>query len=381
MLVLSRGNDDGNVVLTVNVPDHKLYSDYLDQLISAEPPNLLTPKFASMILAGTSEVVIAKELFREVLDSSRRIRAVHEAKSHMLPEGPRDILSQKVKTIEELLTSIQEDIEKFHELSGENAGLHRHLLRESNSYVPNIVFRVVRQICALFQELKQSVQEYAIIVAEQQIHGGSIVFEAPKAQLSLLVSSTVLDLRDLRGALTHSLRERGYHVMSAELGTIPVDASLHSYDTCLAAARACDCLIGIIDGRFGVELPDGRSVTQAEIDAALEYNRSVLIFIRRSVWDAKEVYKAYMPSSGFVATKIVSDSRVFALIDSVCQRPHGNWVFLFDDSGDILRILDQQLPIIAKRLGSRMMVTGSDLERWKLAPAIDVRDAIDTPEN
>jgi|GEM_PF-5234284 len=143
-----------------------------------------------------------------------------------------------------------------------------------------------------------------------------------------------------------ALEDDGHVVLASEAGTIPVDFQKHSYDACLAAATECDCLIAIIDGRFGGLMPDGKtSITQAEIEAALTGNRAryMLVFVRQSVWDAKEVYKAYMKSGAkFQGTKIVSDERVFQLLDWIRTRKTGNWIFQFNTLADILRIVKLQ---------------------------------------
>jgi hypothetical protein len=83
--------------------------------------------------------------------------------------------------------------------------------------------------------------------------------------MKVFISSTVHDLKDLRASLQEWLEGRGYTVLASEDGTIPVDSSKHSYAVCLEAARDCDCLVAIIDGRFGGVMPDGkRSITLAE---------------------------------------------------------------------------------------------------------------------
>src|ERR1700744_4959049 len=71
-----------------------------------------------------------------------------------------------------------------------------------------------------------------------------------RKKMKIFISSTVHDLKDLRASLQQWLEGRGYTVLASEDGTIPVDSSKHSYAVCLEAARDCDCLVAIIDGRF-----------------------------------------------------------------------------------------------------------------------------------
>lgn len=161
----------------------------------------------------------------------------------------------------------------------------------------------------------------------------------------IFISSTIYDLRDLRNALKVGLVQRKYEVLANEDGSIPVDSNLHSYDSCIAAAKECDCLVAVIDNRFGGVMPDGeKSITQAEIEAAIDAEKSVYVFVRKSTWDAKEIYKRYMAAgNGFEPTKLVHDPRVFELIDWVRNRHTGNWIFQFDTPEDILEILDYQI--------------------------------------
>jgi len=163
--------------------------------------------------------------------------------------------------------------------------------------------------------------------------------------MKIFLSSTLYDLRDLRNIVETELIEDGHHVLASESGTIPIEAGKHSYDLCLKAAEQCDCLVAIIDGRFGGLMPNGvQSITEAEITAALIHNRCVLVFVRQAVWDAKEVYKKYMASgTKFHQTKIVTDPRVFELIDRLRGKDTDNWLFQFNLPKDLLAQVRNQL--------------------------------------
>jgi hypothetical protein len=163
--------------------------------------------------------------------------------------------------------------------------------------------------------------------------------------MKVFISSTVHDLEDLRASLQEWLEGRGYTVLASEDGTIPVDSSKHSYAVCLEAARDCDCLVAIIDGRFGGVMPDGkRSITLAEIEEAFDHERRVWVFVRKAVWDAMAVYKPYKADGvPFHSSSIVSDERVFQLIDDLRRRPTGNWLFTFRTAPDLIETLRVQL--------------------------------------
>lgn len=161
----------------------------------------------------------------------------------------------------------------------------------------------------------------------------------------LFLSSTIYDLRDLRNAVQTALSKEGYKVLASEAGTIPIDSSKHSYAICIDAARQCDCLIAIIDGRFGGVMPDRKtSITQAEVEAALDNGRQILFFVRQGVWDAREIYKAYKKAGQpFLPTRLVEDERVFEVIDAIRKRRTGNWIFQFNLPDDLIKTVLFQL--------------------------------------
>ena len=164
----------------------------------------------------------------------------------------------------------------------------------------------------------------------------------------VFLSSTIYDLKDVRNTVQKALRDQGYAVLASEDGSIPIDSSKHSYAICLKAAKNCECLIAIIDSRFGGVMPGSMvSITQAEVEAALDQGRQVLIFVRQAVWDAKEVYKAYKSKGHpFVPTKLVDDERVFDLINAISKRARANWIFQFNLPDDLIAKILFQLESI-----------------------------------
>jgi hypothetical protein len=167
-------------------------------------------------------------------------------------------------------------------------------------------------------------------------------------KMKIFLCSTIYDLKDLRNAVEQALRDDGYIVLASESGTIPVDVHKHSYEICLTAAADCDVMVAIVDGRFGGTMPDGKkSITLTEIETAIEAKKQVLVFVRQSVWDAKEVYKRYMSTGQpFKPSKIVSDERIFELIDTLRRRKTGNWLFQFTTTTDIIRQVRAQISML-----------------------------------
>jgi 5'-deoxynucleotidase YfbR-like HD superfamily hydrolase len=166
----------------------------------------------------------------------------------------------------------------------------------------------------------------------------------------VFLSSTVHDLRDIRDIIQSNLGQQ-YAVLASDAGTIPTDSSKNSYDICLDAAKECDFLIAIIDGRFGGLMPDGiRSITQGEIETALDNDKQVYVFVRQDVWNACLIYRTYKKAGlPFAPSPIVTDERVLTLIDSIRTRPRGNWIFQFNGPSDLIVTINKQLEAAQKQ--------------------------------
>lgn len=162
---------------------------------------------------------------------------------------------------------------------------------------------------------------------------------------SVFVSSTIHDLQHLREGIQAFLERHGCRVLMSEKGTIPVDSTKHSYTACLDAAKECEVLIGVIGRRFGGAIPDStKSITQSEIEMALDHGKGrVLVFVDKSVWDAREILKPYLAIDDFRPSKIVDDKRVFDVIEAIHRRKKGNWIFTYRDYNEICQILRRQL--------------------------------------
>jgi Domain of unknown function (DUF4062) len=73
--------------------------------------------------------------------------------------------------------------------------------------------------------------------------------------MRIFLSSTILDLRDLRDALVTSLKADGHQIIASEKGTLPIEPGKHSYEQCLKAASECDCLVAVSMGVLEVSTP------------------------------------------------------------------------------------------------------------------------------
>lgn len=167
---------------------------------------------------------------------------------------------------------------------------------------------------------------------------------AESSRGTCFISSTIHDLKDLRDILDLELSRVGFEMLLSEKGSIPADSSKHSYDACIDAAKSCDLLVAIIDGRYGGDVPGtGKSITQTEIEAALDAGRQVRVFVRKGVWDAKEVLRPYFKEGyDFLPSEVVKDKRVFDVVDALKVRDTGNWMLEFYDAREVLHKLAKQ---------------------------------------
>lgn len=161
----------------------------------------------------------------------------------------------------------------------------------------------------------------------------------------VFLSSTIHDLKHLRDAIYDQLIIRGYEVIASEKGTLRVNSNSHSYQNCIDRAKQCDYLLAIIGGRSGGWVTDlNISVTHAEINAAIEAKRKVMVCISQSVSDAMQVYKAYLkhPGLSFAKTSVVHDAGVLSLIEKITRNVNHNWIHFYYTADDILTFFDRQ---------------------------------------
>src|SRR5262245_59530102 len=112
--------------------------------------------------------------------------------------------------------------------------------------------------------------------------------------MKVYISSTYQDLIEHRAAVDRTLRRMGHDVIGMEQyvaeGSKPVDR-------CKADVRAADAYVIIVAWRFGytpgrtASPPDGRSITEIELDEAQGSGKPVLAFLLdpESAWPPNRV--------------------------------------------------------------------------------------------
>ena len=157
--------------------------------------------------------------------------------------------------------------------------------------------------------------------------------------LSVFVSSTCYDLRQIRADLREFLERSGFDAVLSESNGFPIAPDASILDNCLRAVeQGADIFVLIIGGRYGSVTEQGRSITNLEFLRAKAADTPVYIFVERRVLAALPLWITN-PNGDF--TSVVDTPKVFEFISSI--RDSGNhWVFAFDTAQDICDTLRTQ---------------------------------------
>ena len=157
--------------------------------------------------------------------------------------------------------------------------------------------------------------------------------------LSVFVSSTCYDLRQIRADLREFLERSGFVAVLSESNGFPIAPDASILDNCLRAVeQRADIFVLIIGGRHGSVTEQGRSITNLEFLRAKAADIPVYIFVERRVLAALPLWITN-PNGDF--TSVVDTPKVFEFISSI--RDSGNhWVFAFNTAQDICDTLRTQ---------------------------------------
>jgi hypothetical protein len=193
---------------------------------------------------------------------------------------------------------------------------------------------------------------------------------------TFFLSSTIYDFRDLRSSLKFYLEEQGCKVLASEFNDFKKPLDQHSYQACLDAIHAADYFVLLIGTRVGgwYDEPNRVSITQREYREAYELHRQgklkLFSFVRAEVWQAKEERRelakylealaleddlrktvANFPSKSasdadFIAsflTEVGRNKETAIAVKSGAAAPTGNWINVFSDFRDLVRVIDGTL--------------------------------------
>src|SRR5258708_17982034 len=112
-------------------------------------------------------------------------------------------------------------------------------------------------------------------------------------KLSIFVSSTCYDLKQLRADLYSYVEHAGFEPLLSEYLSFPVDPDETTIENCRKAVEdRADVFVLVIGGRFGSVSEHGKSITNLEYVTARAKGIPVYVFVMRSILDILSVWKA-----------------------------------------------------------------------------------------
>jgi hypothetical protein len=167
----------------------------------------------------------------------------------------------------------------------------------------------------------------------------------------IFLSSTCLDLVDLRSGLKESLEEMGYEVWASEFADFPVDSNKHPHDVCLRNVERADQYVLIINNRYGAAYdgtaypkdppkgdPKRVSVTWYEYLRALECRKPIRVLVRQRIWDQRDVFQAAR-KKGVDLEDAGLPAELFDFLDFVCSQEKASWIDRFRDFPEARKIV------------------------------------------
>lgn len=153
-----------------------------------------------------------------------------------------------------------------------------------------------------------------------------------------MISSLGYELKEERLAIFDAFKKNDFVEL---LGVVPFNSasvSSSSLQETLRIARECDLYILILSKSFGSELPDGKSATEIEFDAAFQADPTkILVFKKNDIGEVEPNQKAF--------------------IDRVCDYYHGYWRTSFTNNQDLKDLAKKSFKIWLKKRAS----LGTDL--------------------
>lgn len=163
------------------------------------------------------------------------------------------------------------------------------------------------------------------------------------AKPRVFVSSTFYDLRQVREDLDRFITGLGYEAVLHEAGDIAYGKDRAPEGYLHREIEMCDILICVIGGRYGTESQEhlGSSITQLELQTAIDNQVQVFIFVEQAVHSEYSTYSINKETQG-IKYRFVDDPRVFEFIESVYNLRSNNSIAPFQTAADIIDFLKSQ---------------------------------------
>jgi|GEM_PF-6605006 len=112
----------------------------------------------------------------------------------------------------------------------------------------------------------------------------------------VFVSSTTRDLADVRAEVAQELKTHAFQVLMFDWGSIIPVPGLSPAEQCVRNVESADLFILLLSPRWGYEMPDGRSATEAEFDAAFTLGLPRFVYAREYVWSFVQAVRRAAPT-------------------------------------------------------------------------------------
>ena len=191
------------------------------------------------------------------------------------------------------------------------------------------------------------------------------------AKPKVFISSTFYDLQQIRANIDQFVEELGYESVRNEEGDIPYGRDEQLEEYCYKEIRNVDIFVNIIGGRFGTaSSKSDYSITQQELQTALENNKQVYIFIQKDVFYE---YRTYLLNKENVGINYkYADKKIYEFIEKIYALPVNNNIKEFETSTDITKYLKSQFAGLFQRFLE---------EQTKIKEASLIRNLQETAKN
>lgn len=175
------------------------------------------------------------------------------------------------------------------------------------------------------------------------------------AKLRVFVSSTYVDLKDLRQILWDFITNAGYEAVLFEKGGIYYDHTKPLVESCCDTIHECDIFVLVVGGRYGSPAAPRRkraiekfnSFTKQEFLAARGRNIPTYTFVASNVLSEYQTYQNNR--SRKLKYAHVDDAQVFELLDSIVTEGKHNLLLPYAEAMDITAHLKEQWAEMLKR--------------------------------
>ncbi len=219
--------------------------------------------------------------------------------------------------------------------------------------IDEVIYSIVdflRKDTFLEIQLPRWIRDYIAFLEQRKQTGPTPPSPQPQAGEGMVVflSSTCVDLLDLREALAAFLTSRGVRVIRSEEPAFHDGSQVHPHDICLQRVDETPNFLLVVDKQAGSEYRGkdpqhiGLTITHAETKRAkANPEKKVHCFVRQDVWTFYDAWVLNGRQDEFKCRDI--DKRVFQLLDYVVASE--TWRMTFSDVEDLKRKVQAQLKI------------------------------------